>query len=198
MSIPWGDIATFSTAALSAVATAGAWLAAHRSAKTAEILTRIEHDRRHEERRPQFELTLGGPHRQPATLNVHLAGPDELGEVEVVSIRVDDDDKDRTMLTPGRDITQADIDAHVWGPFRFTPRVDGADEFGRRLGPFRLKVGRGRPFQMERTQPGRWMEGKTQDLWQDEYVDHPVRLVITCRVGDEEWVLARRLPNYPW
>lgn len=197
MDIPWGAIGAFSTATLGAVAATGAWFAARRSAETAEALARIERDRRHEERRPQFELSLGGPYREHSTLNVHLAGPDELDEVEIVSIRVDDDDKDRTRLTPGG-ATQEEIENHVWGPFRFTPMVDNGDEHGRALGSFRLRVGRGRPFQMERTRPGRWMTGKTQDQWQDDYRGEPVRIVLTCRVSDEEWTLARRLPNDPW
>ncbi|MEU0590015.1 hypothetical protein [Streptomyces ardesiacus] len=197
MDIPWTDIGTVSTAGLSAIATWGAWLAARRSARTADTVARIERDRRHEERRPRFELSLGGPYREHSTLNVHLAGPDELGEVEIVSIRVDDDDKDRSNLTVD-DETRAQIAAHVWGPYRFTPRVDTADENGRAIGPFSLKVGRGRPFQMDRTRPGLWMTGKTMDQWQEEYLGHPVRLVITCRSGEDEWVLARSLPNEPW
>lgn len=197
MNIPWTDIGAVSTAGLGAVAAWGAWMAARRSARTAETLARIERDRRHEERRPRFELSLGGPYREHSTLNVHLAGPDELGEVEVVSIRVNDDDKDRSRLSPGG-ATAEEIANHVWGPYRFTPRVDGADEHGRAVGPFTLRVGRGRPFQMDRTGPGRWMEGKTMDDWQDEYRGHPVRLVITCRAGGEEWMLARALPNEPW
>ncbi|MFE2829382.1 hypothetical protein [Streptomyces sp. NPDC059271] len=92
----WGDIATLATAALSAVATAGAWLAAHQSSKTAEALTRIERDRRREERRPQLDLSLGGRAQDHSTLVIHLAGPDELAEVEFLSVRVDDDDKDRS------------------------------------------------------------------------------------------------------
>ncbi|MFE2048029.1 hypothetical protein ACFXAS_05940 [Streptomyces sp. NPDC059459] len=197
MDIPWTDVGAVSTAGLGAFAAWGAWLAARRSANTADTLARIERDRRHEERRPRFELSLSGPYREHSTLNVHLAGPDELGEVEIVSIRVDDDDKDRSRLTPGG-VTQAQIAAHVWGPYRFTPRVDGADEHGRAVGPFSLKVGRGRPFQMDRTRPGLWMVGKTMDQWQEEYLGHPVRLVIMCRVDGDEWVLARSLPNEPW
>ncbi|MFD6327643.1 hypothetical protein ACFWOL_33605 [Streptomyces sp. NPDC058442] len=153
MSIPWTDIGAVSTAGLSAIATWGAWMAARKSARTADTVGRIEKARRHEERRPRFDLCLGGPYREHSTLNVHLVGPDELGEVEIVSIRVDDDDKDRSNLSPGG-ATREEIGNHVWGPFMFSPHVDGADEHGRAVGPFRLKVGRGRPFQMDRTRPG--------------------------------------------
>lgn len=183
-------------AGLSAVAAAGSWNAARRANKTAETVARIERDRRHEERRPQFQLTLDPLGPQHLRLNVHLAGPDELRDVEVTSIRVDDDDKDRTALTPGG-VSREEIDNHVWGPLRFTPRVDEADRHGRAVGPFTFRVGRGRPFQMEPTSPGRWMTGTTPEQWQEQYRGHPVRLVITCRVGDEEWVLPRHLQNPP-
>ncbi|MCX5136477.1 hypothetical protein OOK06_30895 [Streptomyces sp. NBC_00340] len=123
-----------------------------------------------------------------------MAGPDELAEVEFLSVRVDDDDKDRSHVL-GIGATPEQLANHVWGPFRFTPRVDQADEHGRAVGPFKLRIGRGRPFQLERTRPGLWMGGKTMEQWQDEYRDHPVRLVITCRVDDDEWTLARQLPN---
>ncbi|NEE58393.1 hypothetical protein G3M55_79370 [Streptomyces sp. SID8455] len=39
------------------------------------------------------------------------------------------------------------------------------------------------------------MRGKTQGVWQGEYVGQPIRLVLTCRRGDREWVLARQLEN---
>ena len=68
------------TAGLSAVAAVGSWRAARRANKTAETVARIERDRRHEERRPQFDLTLEARGPQHSMLNVHLAGPDELGE----------------------------------------------------------------------------------------------------------------------
>lgn len=194
-------------AGLSAVAALGSWKAAHRANKTstqaqetgerafqtAEAVARIERDRRHEERRPQFDLRLDSRSEQHCMLNVHLLGPDELGEVEI-SIRVDDDDKDRTGLIPGGTPREAIVN-HVWGPLRFTPRVDNADANGRAVGPETLRVGRGRPFQMEPTHPGHWMTGTSQEQWQWEYRDHPVRLIITCRVGEEEWVLSRHVPQ---
>ncbi|MFG3046208.1 hypothetical protein ACGFZR_14930 [Streptomyces sp. NPDC048241] len=197
MDIDWGDAATLATAVLSAIATAGAWLAARRSAATAETLTRIEQVRRHEERRPQLELTLTERFQNTSRLNIHLAGPDELGDVEFVSVRVDDDDKDRSQVTPGS-ATREQLDNHVWGPLRFTPRADDADEHGRQLGPFKLQVGRGREFQMERTRPGSWMGNKTIEQWQEGYLGYPLRLVIVCRVGGEEWTLARRLDVQPY
>lgn len=122
-------ITSTAAAGLSALAAIGSWNAARRANKTsaqaqatgerayetANAVARIERDRRREERRPQFDLTLEPRSPQHSMLNVHLAGPDELGEVESVSIRVDDDDKDRTHLTPGG-ATREDIDNQIWGP----------------------------------------------------------------------------------
>jgi len=198
MSIHWGDVATFSTAALSAVATAGAWLAAHRSAETADAMTHIEQDRWHAELTPQFDLELIDTGNGQALLNVHLSGPDALRRLDEVRIVVGDDDKERNVLHPERNVTQADVDAFVWGPFRFSHGSNGTDEHGRGPEAFPLDVGTGTQRAMQRTRPGRWMEGKSQAMWQGEYVGKPIRLILTCRRGDEEWILARHLENPPF
>ncbi|AZQ40860.1 hypothetical protein EJ357_42025 [Streptomyces cyaneochromogenes] len=76
-------MATFSTAALSAVATAGAWLAARRSAKTAETLARIEQDRWH------AELLLDGQVWGPLRFTHGADGADANGEsVALFSLEV--------------------------------------------------------------------------------------------------------------
>ncbi|MET7788127.1 hypothetical protein ABZS93_16165 [Streptomyces sp900116325] len=198
MSIPWGDIATFSTAALSAVAAVGAWFAAHRSNKTAEAVARIERARWHADLTPQFDIELTETGSGQALLNVHLNGPDALRQLDSVAITVGNDDMERPLLHPAPNVTQADIDAFVWGPFKFTHGANGTDEHGRGPEPFPLDVGRGQRRAMQRTYPGHWMGGKTQGVWQGEYVGKPLRLVLTCRRGDEEWVIARQLENAPF
>ncbi|MFJ1644698.1 hypothetical protein [Streptomyces sp. NPDC088258] len=198
MSIEWNDTLSAAAGIASAVAAFAALYAARQSNATAATLARIEHDRRHEERRPQLEVTLGGRGMQLSTLNVHLLGPDEIGHLDSITIRVDNDDQDHTILNPGAGLTQEEVDAHIWGPYRFTPGVDGADQYGRSIPSFPLTVGRGRSFQMERTHPGHWMEGMDQNRWQEVYQGTLVRLVISCRRGDDEWVLARTAPNPAW
>ncbi|TFI30182.1 hypothetical protein [Streptomyces sp. 4R-3d] len=198
MDIPWSQIATFSTAGLSAVAAIGAWRAAHRSAGTAHTIAAIERARRLEERRPQIECSLHEPWTDgQAILKVDLIGPDSLGQLDALSVRVDNDDAEHILLTPGGGVTQADYDAHIWGPFRFSPGINDSDAEGRNTAEFPMTVGRGRPFAMERTRPGHWMTGKTYDDWQNDYRNEPVRLVITCRLGEDAWVLSRRIPNPP-
>ncbi|MCQ1575353.1 hypothetical protein [Streptomyces parvus] len=195
MSIPWGDIATLITAGASAVAAFGAWRAAGRSARTAEALTRIEGERWKADRTPQFDLELVETGSGQALLQLHLTGPDSLERLDSITIKVGDDDRDLSGVTPALGFTRADLDNFVWGPFKFTHGANGTDEHGRGPAPFPLAVGTGSRFAMQRTYPGPWMEGKTQGMWQGEYVGKPIRLVLTCRRGDMEWTLARQLEN---
>ncbi|WP_331735586.1 hypothetical protein OG379_41225 (plasmid) [Streptomyces sp. NBC_01166] len=195
MSIEWTDTISAAAAALSAIAAGGAWWAARRSAATAETLASLERDRRHEDLTPEIRLSLTGRFGNNGSITVHLAGPDSLGDLTSVELEMVNDDMDHRVLNPTPEFTQEDSDAHVWRPFRFVPGIDGADENGRRTGKMPLAVGRGRPFAVERKQPGHWMEGPVATRWQNRYVGLPIRVRVTCRRSDESWVLARELEN---
>jgi hypothetical protein len=159
---------------------------------------------------PDWLLEMGLNRDAPPNMvhigGCHMAGKrskgisrgDALRRLDEVVIAVGDDDMDHTVLHPDGNLTQEDVDAFVWGPFRFSPHINGTDEHGRSPEPFPLDVGTGRPLAMQRTRPGRWMEGKSQGMWQGEYVGKPIRLVLTCRRGDDEWVIARHLENPPF
>jgi hypothetical protein len=191
MNIPWGDIATFSTAALSALATAGAWRAAHQSAKTTDAVARIEQDRWHADLLPQFRVTIDRTEGDRATLTVHLAGPLPLSRLDQVRIQIHpSDDKSRVATLPNGP-TQDDLDAQVWGPLRFTHGADGADVDGRTVAPFSLEVGKGRPLSVELTRPPHWQQGNNRIAeWRDEWLNKPMRLVLTCtRHGFADWVV---------
>ncbi|MFJ8049842.1 hypothetical protein [Streptomyces luteogriseus] len=191
MDIPWTDIGTVSTAGLSAVATWGAWLAARRSATTAETVARVERQRWHADLTPQFNITIERGEGDRATLSVRLAGPVPLLHLDEITVRiVSSDDMDRTARLPGGP-TQEELDAQVWGPYRFTHGADGADANGHTVAPFPLRVGAGRPFSIERTRPPRWQEGPdTERHWRDQWLNAPMRLVITCRRDEfEPWVV---------
>ncbi|NEC22615.1 hypothetical protein [Streptomyces parvus] len=195
MSIPWGDIATCTTAGAGVAAAFGAWRAAERSAKAAASLTRIEEERWQSDLTPQFDLRLIETGNGHALLSVHLNGPDPLRHLDHIAIEVGDDDRDIASVTPGSGVTRADLDNFVWGPFKFSYGANGTDEHGRGPEPFPLEVGMGTRRAMQRTHPGFWMEGKSQGMWQGEYVGQPIRLVLTCRRGDRQWILARQLEN---
>ncbi|MFE5969635.1 hypothetical protein [Streptomyces sp. NPDC056463] len=202
-----GVIAAF----LSVAAAAAAWEATGRASdtaeearRTAEIVARIERDRWLAELTPQFEFTLTKEGDRAAKLLVHLAGPDALGYLESVAVRIGDDDYDHTPTqqrlgyTNPNGPTPEEIAAHIWGPFRLRPRIDEADEHGREVTVTDLRVGRGRPLALDRTMPGTWMEGKTYNSWQLEYEGHPLRLLLTCRRGEETWHIARTVDNPDW
>ncbi|MFE5913479.1 hypothetical protein ACFQ6B_30940 [Streptomyces wedmorensis] len=202
-----GVIAAF----LSVAAAAAAWEATGRASdtaeearRTAEIVARIERDRWLAELTPKFEFTLTKQGDRAAKLLVHLAGPDALGHLDSVTVRIGDDDYDHTPTQQRLGYTNPngpaleEIAAHVWGPFRLRPRIDEADEHGRELTFTDLRVGRGRPLALDRTMPATWMEGKTYDSWQQEYEGHPLRLLFTCRRGEETWRIARTVDNPDW
>ncbi|WP_329616508.1 hypothetical protein OG244_28680 [Streptomyces brevispora] len=195
MSFPWGELTASVTAVASTVAAYLAWRTSVRSAATADTVARIEDERWHADLTPQFLLDLTETGRGQALLDVHLAGPDALGHLDSISIVVGNDDRDHELLHPEPNVTQADIDAFVWGPFKFSHGADGTDEHGRGPEPFDLAVGTGTRRAMQRTRPGHWMTGKTPGTWQGEYVGKPIRLVLTCRRGNEEWVVTRHVEN---
>jgi hypothetical protein len=84
--------------------------------------------------------------------------------------------------------TAEQIDRQVWGPYRFVPGVDGADETGRSLEPFTLLLGDWRPFALERTPPPPW--SNDSGSWRQRYADQPVRLTLSCyRKDHEPWTV---------
>ncbi|MEV7279752.1 hypothetical protein [Streptomyces sp. NPDC093111] len=205
------DRASAIAALLSVAAAAASWEATGRASdtaeearRTAEIVARIERDRWLAELTPQFKFTLTKEGDRAAKLLVHLAGPDALGHLDSVTVRIGDDDYDhiptqqRLGYTNPSGPTPEQIAAHVWGPFRLRPRISEADEHGRELTFTELRVGRSRPLALDRTMPGTWMEGTTYDSWQQQYEGHPLRLLFTCRRGEETWKIARAVDNPDW
>jgi hypothetical protein len=191
MDIDWSDVASFSAAALSAVAAVGSWMAARRSNRTAQTVASIERDRWHAELTPIFEATIQSEEGDRATLDLQLLGPLQLRHLDSVEVAItSSDDADRTSRTTGGP-TEEQINAHVWGPYRFTHGADGADEHGHAVAPFPLRVGRGRPFSIERTRPPAWQEGHDRaERWWDQWRGKPLKLVITCHRHDTDpWVV---------
>lgn len=191
MDIPWGDIASFSTAALSAVAGGGAWMAARRANSTADTVARIEEDRWHAELLPQFEISMGRIEHDRATLSVRLVGPITLCHLDEIRIKVvQSDDKNYSTTLPGEP-TQEQVDAQVWGPLRFARGTDGVNASGKTVDPFSLEVGKGRPFAVERTSPPRWHEGDDPAArWLSQWRNKPMKLELTCRRdGFKDWVV---------
>ena len=87
MDIPWAEAASFSAAALSAVAAVGAWMAAKRSNITADSVAKIESDRWHAELLPKFDVRIERIEGDRATLDVQLVGPLPHTHAEVAGYR---------------------------------------------------------------------------------------------------------------
>ncbi|MEW2578325.1 hypothetical protein [Streptomyces syringium] len=197
MNFPWPEMASTSAAALSAVAAVGAWVAARRANATANVVASIERERWHADLTPQFSITIERAEGDRSTLDVQLIGPLPLGHLDEVNIAiVSSDDADRTSTLPGPP-TQEDIDAQVWGPYRFTHGADGADAHGSRVQAVSMQVGRGRPFSIEMTRAPLWQEGgDAQERWRSRWRGTPLCLLITCRRGgSDQWVIPCEVEN---
>jgi hypothetical protein len=94
-------------------------------------------------------------------------------------------------------LTQEEAEEFVWGPWEFntnasvqiaTNRVSPTRAYSRVTGKnWDL-------LPLSRTRPGHWMSTYSQQQWQDDYEDHPVRLLITCRrEGYEPWILLHEV-----
>lgn len=145
----------------------------------------IEQRRHHNDLRPQFELTFerasGGQHPR---LEVKLAGPPELGRLDKVAISMRNDQERRSILPNGP--KAEDLEDCVWGPYRFRPFVDGADQAGRQLGEFSIEVGDARTFALEPSLEPHWHV--PAGSWTREQKGKPIRLTVTStREGHEPW-----------
>ncbi|MGW8485441.1 hypothetical protein [Streptomyces sp. NPDC055886] len=198
MSIPWGDIATYTTAGAGLAISIAAWRVAarsadeaKRSADAAEGVARIERERWHSDQTPIFKAKLAAQEGDRATLDFQLTGPLSLQHLDRIELTIaNSDDLQRTAQLAGSR-PQEELDAQVWGPYRFGASADGADATGRTVQPFDLEVGRGRPFTLERTRPPHWQEGNDRNQrWAEQFAGKPMRLVVRCQKdGLDPWVV---------
>jgi hypothetical protein len=188
-----------------AVAAAGiaAWAARQsRDAATqanaaAGTLAAIERGRRHDELAPEFELKFTGTGGDSANLHAMLAGGVLESLDEVTFTVLDQTGKDPWAgRLPGK-LTQEQAEAFVWGPWEFNTAASHQVISNResRPRPYSRVSGKNRDLlPLKRTQPGNWMSTYTQQQWQEEYEDQPIRLLITChRTGYEPWTLLREV-----
>lgn len=198
MSIPWGDIATYTTAGAGLVISIAAWRVAgrsadeaKRSADSAEDVARIEHERWHSDQTPVFTAKLESQEGNRAALDFQFVGPLSLQHLDRIELAIiSSDDLQRTAQLAGSR-SQEELDSQVWGPYRFAAGADGVDTNGQTVRPFDLKVGRGRPLVLERTRPPHWQDGNDRDQrWTEQFAGKPVRLLARCHKGGvDPWVV---------
>ena len=97
---------------------------------------------------------------------------------------------------PGK-LTQEEAEAFVWGPWEFNTAAAVQIVSNRESRPRAYSRVSGKNWDLlplKRTRPGYWMSTYSQQQWQDEYEDQPIRLLITCRrAGDEPWALLQEV-----
>ncbi|MFE1872983.1 hypothetical protein ACFW9N_19055 [Streptomyces sp. NPDC059496] len=181
-------------AAVAAVAVAVfAWRAADRSAVAAEGVTRIERDRWHRELTPDLDLRLTQHHANYWTLNLELAGPENLEALDSLTLEVLDEKGVNHLPNPAAGITEDELRTVIWGPLRLRPGVDGITGPGRTTTIDGLELGQRAVRAMELSLQPNWYNDPI-DTWARHYLDHPLRLRIVCNKADHRWILIRELP----
>ncbi|MET7622656.1 hypothetical protein [Streptomyces sp. NPDC005408] len=194
------DRASVIAAFLSVIAAAASWEATGRASdtaeearRTAEIVARIESDRWHHEITPEVNIKVNPAGYEGNTAYMHVAfvGPAIHQEIESVLLSIMDDGR---MRLPGvtHGLNQEQIDAQIWGAYKFESTNDGASDDGRRVPPFVLKLGHQRDFWLTRTSgPEDYPPGN----WRADYGGLPVRVRVECTVVGEarSWAYIREV-----
>lgn len=181
------------TAIASAVAASGSWKAARRSEKAATTLAAIERERRHTELTPTFEVTCSRPSvGDNVFLDLTFTGPPGLDRLDGTAIAIRDDRANRSPIVAGGP-TAEDLASVIWGPLRFRPHVNDADELGRAIPASPLARRETRRFALEASLRPKWVDDT--DYWRRRYADHPLRLTLTCtREGHVPWIIPIDVP----
>jgi hypothetical protein len=194
----WAAVGAIATVC-GVVTTVLAWLTARQASRAGDSMATIESDRWHKELTPdlQFHLIRLGPDH--LRLDTTLVGPVGLDHLDKVTITVLDEtgvDHNGAALN---DAERAELPSVMWGPFRFTPRVNDVAEPGREtvIATGLQQLDRV-PRQMEASRAPSWYRDRGQD-WQRDHEGKPVRLKAVCELaGHRPWIIVRELrPQTP-
>jgi hypothetical protein len=198
--IIWAAVGALGTVAAAGVA---AWAArqSHNAAIEASAaagsLAAIERGRRHDELAPEFELTFAETGPNSANLRVALAGGGLESLDEVTFTILDETGEDRWAGGLPGGLTQEQAEAFVWGPWEFNAMAAHQVVSNRESRPHPYSRVSGKNWDLlplRRTEPSQWMSTYSQQQWQAEYEDQPIRLLITCRrAGYEPWTLLHEV-----
>jgi hypothetical protein len=189
----WSAIGTVASAVAAVAAFFVAYLAYHATrsaADSAAAMAGIEARRDWADMIPQFKVSIQAQTDLYALMQVELVGPPKLDHLDDIQLSIRDDYHARgaSPFAGGPDAEQ--VANHVWGPYRFRHGVDGGSENGRTVAPFKLPLGEGTKFAMDRQNPPRWNTSGTEASWRRDYEGQPVRLLLKCRrEGFEPWSL---------
>jgi hypothetical protein len=183
-------------AVVSAGAALGLWRSARRANKIAAVAVSIEAGRRHEERKPEFEIEItASPNSlEHADMKLRLVRPDRLDEV-VIKI-LDESYVDHWGRGRPDGVTELEAQRFVWGPWQFNTGASEQVADTRTTRPRRYTQADGKDsevFDLVKTKPGWWMSGLSPADW--ERARHgPVKLLLECRInGEKSWEVPYRV-----
>jgi hypothetical protein len=171
-------------AAVAAAAGTGSW-------RAAVILARIEEQRRRAELTPEFDITAtttGGF----AELRITLRGPDTLDRLDEVVVRILNErwTDHGGRLTAGGPSAE-DIAKHVWGPWEFNTGASAQVSDNRTTVPRSYFRETGKDWDRLGLIPtsAPYWTALTQQQWLRQRDGEPVRLLLSCRLGEYRWEL---------
>ncbi|MGW7673013.1 hypothetical protein ACWGJX_38860 [Streptomyces sp. NPDC054775] len=176
------------SAAFSGLAALGAWKASRQANDTAASVAQIERDRWHSSLTPQLRLKL---QQTDELLYVRFDGPAQLGRLSIrLTIRDDFDRSQIPHLAGGP--TRAETRQVIWGPYRFRPGINDADQLGRTATPFPMEAGDRTRLALGPSPKPTWYEGTDgEERWRQQYQDATIRLWAYCEAeGHKPWRLS--------
>ncbi|GAB2520698.1 hypothetical protein [Nocardiopsis aegyptia] len=185
-------LAAMLVAGLSAGAAWAAANAARRSADSAATLADNDAARRRDELTPAFALTCQAQSERRAVLTLTLASPVGLEGLDRVEVAIADPVPDRHPVAGGP--TQEQLDAQVWGPYRFVTSTTGVTGHGT------AQAEHVRPhtpvhLALERTLAPAWVADPA--VWEEEAAGRPLLITLVCHRAGHAWRVERQAVATP-
>jgi hypothetical protein len=187
-----------------AAAVAAVWYArrsarsADSAAAAAEKTAALDAERRHAELTPKFEIILTADQNgvgDLGELRVTLTGPAGLDKLdEVITAILDESGTSHWGHGYPAGVSEEDALRFVWGPWEFNTGASAQVTGNRTTRPRPYSRTDGQNWDrlsLTRTRPGHWMS-MSPEQWRQQR-EGPLRLQITCRRGDEQWILLREI-----
>lgn len=191
-----GALLSLAAVVVAAISAGQSKLAAREANATATQLARIERQRRHAELTPKFKITCDNttPGVDLPKLRIALTGPVGLDHLDKLTVSIRNDQLHRGEAAIATGPTSEEIERHIWGPYRFTPRTgpdnELSDETGRTTAYGReLPTGESLVYQLEPTHHPPWATGMTSNQWRTQ-MGRTVRLTLTASNDNHEpWTI---------
>jgi hypothetical protein len=185
------------SAALSGVAAFAAWRASKEANHTASSVAQIERDRWHNDLTPRLRLWMGSENQQRGShMYIRFEGPASRGRLQVRFVVRDDRDHSQDVELAGGPTAETRAQV-IWGPYRFRPGIDRADQLGRTSGTILLEATDHTRLAVDPSVRPDWYEGQDGEVrWRRDYGSLPMRLWVECEApGHRPWRLPADVPD---